>query len=97
MNNQPPPKPADPLPRTVNENGAGGVTDPEFNRCIRILLLCFISWFFGSLTTSAISIITKKTYKDGQIDALTGQIKYELVTNIDSTRTWKCIERNENE
>ena len=30
-------------------------------------------------------------YKEGQLDALTGKIKYELVTQDDSTRVWKEI------
>jgi len=31
------------------------------------------------------------TYKDGQIDALTGKIEYHLITNPDSTKTWESI------
>jgi hypothetical protein len=31
-------------------------------------------------------------FKEGQIKALTGDIRYELVTEIDSTKTWKEIE-----
>ena len=31
-------------------------------------------------------------YKRGQIDALTGTIKYELVRHPDSTKTWEKIE-----
>lgn len=30
-------------------------------------------------------------YKDGQIDALTGKVKYHLVVNPDSTREWKEV------
>ena len=30
-------------------------------------------------------------YKDGQVDALTGKVKYELVVQDDSTRTWESI------
>ena len=30
-------------------------------------------------------------YEKGQIDALTGNIKYELLTQPDSTRTWEEI------
>lgn len=30
-------------------------------------------------------------YKDGQIDAITGKIQFELVTMPDSTRVWKKI------
>ena len=32
------------------------------------------------------------TYKDGQVDALTGKVHYELVTQADSTREWRVIE-----
>jgi hypothetical protein len=31
-------------------------------------------------------------FKEGQIKALMGDIRYELVTEIDSTKTWKEIE-----
>ena len=34
-------------------------------------------------------------YKQGQIDALTGKIKYELKTNPDSTKTWEFIEKED--
>ncbi|MBE3139023.1 MAG: hypothetical protein IMZ53_00405 [Thermoplasmata archaeon] len=32
-------------------------------------------------------------YKYGQIDALTGKVKYQLVTNPDSTRVWMEIKK----
>lgn len=32
-----------------------------------------------------------EAYKSGQVDALTGKVKYELVTESDSTRVWKEI------
>lgn len=35
-----------------------------------------------------LSNVTDTSYKEGQIDALTGKIKYELKTNVDSTRVW---------
>ena len=31
--------------------------------------------------------------KQGQIEALTGKVRYELVTNPDSTKTWEKINR----
>ena len=34
----------------------------------------------------------KKGHRQGQIDALTGKIHYELITHDDSTRTWERIE-----
>lgn len=36
--------------------------------------------------------VSDKMYKKGQVDALTGKVKYELMVNDDSTRTWKLIE-----
>lgn len=32
-------------------------------------------------------------YKQGQVDALTGNVKYELVTQDDSTKVWKEIKK----
>lgn len=32
------------------------------------------------------------SYRDGQIDALTGTVQYELVTHADSTKTWERID-----
>lgn len=32
-------------------------------------------------------------YKQGQIDAITGDIRYELHVNRDSTRTWRLIQQ----
>jgi hypothetical protein len=37
------------------------------------------------------NIARGNSYKEGQIDALTGKIKYELVTNDDMTKTWELI------
>lgn len=33
--------------------------------------------------------LSEYLYKNGQVDALTGKVKYELVTNADSTKTWE--------
>jgi len=30
-------------------------------------------------------------YKDGQVASITGNVKYELITNSDSTKTWRRI------
>ena len=35
---------------------------------------------------------TSSYYKQGQIDALTGKVHYELVTKNDSTKTWEYKE-----
>ena len=32
-----------------------------------------------------------KGYRQGQIDALTGTVKYELVTQADSTKMWQEV------
>ena len=34
-----------------------------------------------------------KSYKEGQVDALTGNIKYKLVVNKDRTSTWEYIKK----
>ncbi len=57
-----------------------------------------ISFLLGAFLVLVIVLITltlypesNKLYKQGQIDALTGKIEYELVVQIDSTRTWERI------
>lgn len=46
---------------------------------------------FGIAIGILIGRTDKTNYKQGQIDALTGNIKYELVINDDSTKTWEEI------
>ena len=46
----------------------------------------------GIILTFTFLNITDMTYKDGQIDALTGEIHYHMVVNEDSTRTWELLE-----
>lgn len=49
-------------------------------------LVCIVS--FGTFVKD----ITKDiNYKRGQIDALTGVVKYELVSKPDSTKVWEKI------
>ena len=36
-----------------------------------------------------------ESYKRGQIDALTGKVSFQLVTQSDSTRVWKLKDRKE--
>lgn len=45
----------------------------------------------ASVITMAFGIdaIAKEKYKQGQIDAVTGNMKYELVVQPDSTTTWE--------
>lgn len=50
--------------------------------CYTALLMLFIGLFWD----------WAEHYKSGQIDALTGHIEYELITQDDSTRVWKKIE-----
>ena len=60
----------------------------------------FISFMMGMVVMGIIMLLITvfmdpqlKGYKQGQIDALTGKIKYTLVTNPDSTREWKDINK----
>lgn len=46
------------------------------------LVVMFVSIFIWS------SEWGQHKYKEGQVDALTGEINYELKTNKDSTRVW---------
>jgi len=52
-----------------------------------------INILFGMILISVIALFVWNTpeyfYRKGQIDALTGIIKYELVINPDSTRIWE--------
>lgn len=52
-----------------------------------IMALLFIYFMFSD--------IIEVNYKKGQIDALTGRIKYELVTKPDSTKVWEKIIKTE--
>jgi uncharacterized membrane protein YdjX (TVP38/TMEM64 family) len=54
----------------------------------------FIGMIIGVILLSMIFNPTEIGYKRGQIDALIGNIKYELVINPDSTRTWEKINEN---
>ena len=36
-------------------------------------------------------IVCGKSYKDGQVDAVTGKMQYQLVVHSDSTKTWERI------
>jgi len=57
-------------------------------------IIDIIGTFVGTICIMIIVclIIGDTKYKKGQIDALNGQIKYELVTHPDSTRTWELID-----
>lgn len=53
------------------------------------------SWVFGYIIGAVVAfvvahwLIEPAAYQRGQIDALTGVVKYELVENPDQTREWK--------
>jgi len=50
----------------------------------------FLGWIVGMLVIFVIDSFLP-SYRDGQIDALTGNAKVKLVTHADSTRTWENI------
>jgi hypothetical protein len=52
---------------------------------------CILGIALGLWLSYISQYIFGRTYKDGQIDALTGKVKYELVTHPDSTKTWESI------
>lgn len=37
-------------------------------------------------------LLSTESYKQGQIDAMTGLVKYKLTTQPDSTKTWEHIQ-----
>lgn len=50
--------------------------------CIGVIITCLVIWFYPEKSIG---------YKQGQIDALSGKIKFHLVKKIDSTKTWEEI------
>ena len=59
------------------------------------ILLVAAVFIILSYTTFYYRVATPIIYKQGQIDAINGTIKYELTTNSDSTKTWKLNEESE--
>ena len=57
-------------------------------KVIVIGTIFIIGLIIGALTFATLE------YKRGQIHALTGNIKYELITLSDSTKVWKWIDVN---
>lgn len=43
------------------------------------------------VTLAILTLVEARAYKVGQVDALTGKVKYELVVNADSTKTWEEV------
>ncbi len=59
-----------------------------------ILVRLWYGWFMiGIVVTLLIFMYVVDPYKQGQVDALTGNVKYELVTQDDSTIVWKEIKK----
>lgn len=45
-----------------------------------------------SIAGFILAILVSDAYRVGQIDALTGKVKYHLVVKPDSTRVWEKID-----
>lgn len=59
-----------------------------------VLVRVWYGWFMiGIVVTLLIFKYVVDPYKQGQVDALTGNVKYELVTQDDSTKVWKEIKK----
>ena len=63
--------------------------DEEFNRKETFIIGVFIGFVLALILF--IWQVFPKEYKSGQVDALTGKVKYEMVVHEDSTRTWEKI------
>ena len=68
-------------------DGGWGVTSEEgafFGGLISgLAIMGFVAFLWAGL------IATPRDYKAGQIDALTGTVKYELIEHDDGTKTWE--------
>lgn len=54
---------------------------------------------FGMLLLTMILTVSSEhsvIYKQGQVDALTGKVKFHLVENPDGTKEWKRKQENNN-
>ena len=58
------------------------------DKILGIMLVFIAGLLIGVFTMGTLE------YKRGQIHALTGNIKYELITLSDSTKVWKWIDVN---
>lgn len=57
------------------------------------LFVWFVMSVFGFIAGIVVaSNIIEDRYKEGQIDALTGTVHYELVTQPDSSRVWERVD-----
>lgn len=67
----------------INHSNREGISMDD-GLVVMMLMLFIIGVTIGILYTT-------NYYKQGQIDALTGKIKYRLIVNPDSTRTWERV------
>ena len=58
-----------------------------------VVLGCAIVFIISIMV---MSITKKDSYKQGQVDAFTGKVKYHLETQPDSTKLWVEIDKNDN-
>lgn len=57
-------------------------------------IVSFICVFISCFLLCWLNDIDKKeSYKQGQVDALTGKIEYKLVVQPDSTKSWEKIDK----
>jgi hypothetical protein len=56
-----------------------------------LFLAVFLLCFYGYVRTTS----ENRSYKQGQIDALTGKVQYKLVAMPDSTKVWERIREKE--
>ena len=54
-----------------------------------VVMVCVLFFMIGILFLGFAQSCADETYKDGQVDAINGKIRYELVVHPDSTRTWE--------
>ena len=59
-----------------------GKSEKAFLIIILVIVMLLVGMILGGIFDTGVK------YRQGQIDALNGQIKYELKTNPDSTVTW---------
>jgi len=60
-------------------------TEEVYSRALGIIILLII------FTLVVLSISANRYYKKGQIDALTNDVRYKLITMPDSTKVWERI------
>ena len=66
------------------------MSDPKDIPCHVALIVAILFLAIGGLIGFIVGDVNGN--KQGQIDALTGKVQYELVTNADRTRTWEYVD-----